>query len=155
MLERGEQAVVVALVQPDARFIENVENADETRADLGRKANTLGFAAAERAAFPVQCEIAEAYVAQKAKPRPNLLYDFTTNLLLKFGKLQLGEELVREVDRKRTDIHNGDTGNFGMPAPRLFGPGSVLTSAERDRQNLGLEALSLARIAEARVHESF
>ncbi len=46
MLEGGEQALIVALMQTDARFIKNVEHADETRADLGREPNALRFAAA-------------------------------------------------------------------------------------------------------------
>src|SRR5690242_603322 len=128
MLERGEQPIVVALVQPDTRFIENVENADETGADLRRQANTLGFATAERAAFPVQREIAEADVAQKAKARSHLLDDFAADLLLKFRKLQLGEELVRQINRKRTDIHDANAWNFRVPVPRLFNPGTILTS---------------------------
>src|SRR5947199_297231 len=57
--EGGQEAIVVALMQADARFVENVEDADQARADLRGEANALGFAAAERAAFAIQREIAE------------------------------------------------------------------------------------------------
>ena len=47
-LERGQQPVVVALVEPDRRFVENVEHADQRAADLRRQANALRLAARER-----------------------------------------------------------------------------------------------------------
>ena len=45
-LQRGEQAVVVALVQADARFVQNIEHADERRADLRGQPDALRLAAA-------------------------------------------------------------------------------------------------------------
>ena len=44
-LERGEQLVVVALVQADGRLIEDIENTHQARADLRRQTDALGFAA--------------------------------------------------------------------------------------------------------------
>ena len=49
VLERREQAVVVALVQADARLVEDVEDALQARADLRREADALGLAARKRA----------------------------------------------------------------------------------------------------------
>ena len=46
-LERGEQPVVVALVQADARFIQHIQHADERRADLRGQADALRLAAAK------------------------------------------------------------------------------------------------------------
>ena len=40
----GDELVVIALVEANGRFIEDVEDALKTRADLGGKANALGFA---------------------------------------------------------------------------------------------------------------
>jgi hypothetical protein len=45
LLERGEQPPVVALVQPDARLVEDVEHADEARADLRGEPDALRLAA--------------------------------------------------------------------------------------------------------------
>ena len=43
--QRIEQALVVALVQPDRRLIEDVHDADEPRADLAREPDALRLAA--------------------------------------------------------------------------------------------------------------
>ena len=47
-LERADQPVVVALVQADRRLVEDVEHADELRADLRREPQPLRLAAGER-----------------------------------------------------------------------------------------------------------
>ena len=49
-LERADQLVVVALVQADRRLVEDVEHADELRADLRREPQPLRLAAGERRA---------------------------------------------------------------------------------------------------------
>ena len=46
--ERLDEAVVVALVQADAGLVEDVEHADERRADLRGQADALRLAAGER-----------------------------------------------------------------------------------------------------------
>ena len=43
-----DQPLVVALVQPDRRFIEHIENPTQTRADLRGQADALSLAAGER-----------------------------------------------------------------------------------------------------------
>ena len=74
-------------MQTDARFIEDVENTDEPRTDLGGEPDALRFTAAEGAALAVQGEIAETYVSEEAKPGADFLDDFVRNLLLKVGEL--------------------------------------------------------------------
>ena len=46
---RLDEPVVVALVQADRRLVEDVEHADEARADLRRQPDALGLAAGEGA----------------------------------------------------------------------------------------------------------
>ena len=58
--QRGDQPVVIPLMQADARLVEHVKAAGETAADLRRQPDALRFAAAERAAFAIEGEIAEA-----------------------------------------------------------------------------------------------
>ena len=65
MAQRADQPVVVALVQPDARLVEDVEHADETGANLRRQPDALRFAAAQRAALAVEREITQSHVAQE------------------------------------------------------------------------------------------
>ena len=50
--QRGEQALVVPLVQPDARLVEDVEHADQPRPDLGGQPDPLRLAAGERRRAP-------------------------------------------------------------------------------------------------------
>ena len=64
--KRGEQAVVVALVQADAGFIQNIKHAHERRADLRGEPDALRLAAAQRAALAIQREVAEADIPQEA-----------------------------------------------------------------------------------------
>ena len=47
-LERFQQPVVVALVEADRRFVEHVEHARESRADLAGEADALALAARQR-----------------------------------------------------------------------------------------------------------
>ena len=58
--QRPEQALVVALVQADARLVEDVEHADQARADLGGQPDALGLAAGERRGAAAQREVVEA-----------------------------------------------------------------------------------------------
>ena len=45
MAKRIEKLIIIALVKADGGLVENVENAHEARADLGRKPYSLAFAA--------------------------------------------------------------------------------------------------------------
>jgi hypothetical protein len=46
LLQRGDQALVVALVQPDGGLVEDVKHAAELAANLGGESNALAFAPA-------------------------------------------------------------------------------------------------------------
>ena len=110
-LERGQQAVVVALVQPDAGLVEDIQDADEPGADLGGQPDALGLAAAERAALTVQREIAEADVFQKPEPRADFLDDLVRYFFLEFRELEAGEKVIGLFHRQRADVHDGQAGN--------------------------------------------
>ena len=60
VLERGEQPVVVALVQTDRRLVQHVHDAGQPRADLRREPDPLRLAAGERLRRAVEREIVEA-----------------------------------------------------------------------------------------------
>ena len=72
-LQRIEQLCVVALVQTDARFVENIQHADQPAADLRRKADALALAARKRRRAARKRQVAEADVDQKSEPRVKLL----------------------------------------------------------------------------------
>ena len=68
-----DQPVVVALVQPDRRLVEDVEDADQAGADLGGQPDPLRLAAGQRAGRPVEREVVEADVEQEVEPLLDLL----------------------------------------------------------------------------------
>ena len=118
-LERGQQAVVVALVQADARLVQNVEHADEPRADLRGQPDALRLAAAQRAALAVEREIAEADVFQKAEPRADFLDDLMRDFFLEFRELEAGKKFIGLFHRQRANVHDGQAGNFQFRSAEL------------------------------------
>ena len=98
-LERRDQPAVVALVQADRRLVEDVEHADELRADLRRQPDALRLAARERLRGAVEREVADADVVEERQPLADLLQDPVADQLLGRRQLQPAEELERARDR--------------------------------------------------------
>ena len=71
--QRLDQPLVVALVQPDRRLVEDVEHADQAGADLGGQPDPLRLAAGQRPRGPVEREVVEADVEQEVEPLLDLL----------------------------------------------------------------------------------
>ena len=111
--EGPDQARVVALVEADARLIEDVEHAHEAGADLRRQPDALRLAAGEGVGGAVQGQVIEADVDQEAEPRPNLLEDLAGDQVLALGQHasvcvvrvagELGEPLLGVEDARRVD----------------------------------------------------
>ena len=72
-LERCQQPVVIARVQANRRFVENVEHADQSATDLAGEPNPLRFAARERRCRPIERQVVEPDVRQEAEPSADLL----------------------------------------------------------------------------------
>src|SRR6266511_3424795 len=98
-LQRADQLPVVALVEADRGLVEDVEDADELRADLRRQPQTLRLAAGERRSRPVELEVADPDVVEEGQPLANLLDDPRSDQLLGLGQLERVEELDRAHDR--------------------------------------------------------
>ena len=75
VLERGEQAVVVALVQADRRLVQHVHDAGQPRADLRGETDALRLAARQRFRRAVERQVVEADVVQELQPAHDLLDD--------------------------------------------------------------------------------
>ncbi|MNN02967.1 hypothetical protein D3C81_1156390 [compost metagenome] len=45
MVQSGDQLIIVPLVQPDARFVKDIQDAHQTGSDLRSQPDTLRFAA--------------------------------------------------------------------------------------------------------------
>ena len=91
-LERPDQPAVVALVEPDRRLVEDVEHADELRADLGREPEPLRLAAGERPRRAVEVEVPDADVVEEREPLPDLLQDAPADQHLRRRQLELVDE---------------------------------------------------------------
>ena len=81
-LERGEQALIVALMQSDRRLVENVEHADQARSDLRRQPDTLALAARKARRDAVESQVVQPDVGQESQPLADFLQDESSDLLL-------------------------------------------------------------------------
>ena len=88
-LERRDQPLVVALVQPDRRLVEDVEHADQRRADLGRQPDPLRLAARQRRRGTVHRQVADADVLQELQPLLDLAQHQPGDPPVVLGQLQL------------------------------------------------------------------
>ncbi len=121
-----DQPVVVALVQTDRRLVENVQDADESGADLGGQADALGLAAGERAGRPVQGEVVQTDVDQEPQSFVDLLQHPLGDLLVAGAELQLAQEVRAVADGHPGDLgdrlpHDGDREDDRLEAGALTG----------------------------------
>ena len=135
----AEEALVVALVEPDAGLVENVEHAHQPRSDLGREPDALGLASRERGRATPEREIVESHVSQEAEPVAHLLEDRPGHLRVQTwatvgAEWNRLEELQRALHRQVHDVPD---------APAVH----------QDRQALGLEPLAAAGLAGLLHHE--
>ena len=86
--QRVDEAPVVALVQADAGLVEDVEHADQRRADLRGQADALRLAAAERGRGALQREVADADVVEEGEALADLLDDAAADEALGVGELR-------------------------------------------------------------------
>ena len=56
-----EQPLIVTLVQTDARLVEDIQDADQSTADLRGKTNALGLAPGQGIAGAIKGDVAETY----------------------------------------------------------------------------------------------
>ncbi len=94
-LQRRDQPLVVALVQPDRGLVEDVEHADERRPDLRREPDPLRLAARQRRGRPGHAEVADADVVEEAQPLLDLAQDQPRDRAVLVGQLQRRDPLER------------------------------------------------------------
>ena len=104
--QRADEPRVVALMQADARLVEHIEHAGQAGTDLRREPDTLRLAAGERAALAIEREIIESDLEEEFEPRGNFVEDLGNNRALRFGKLDLPDELRRGRDRQLAELVN-------------------------------------------------
>src|SRR5207249_69607 len=87
MFERAEEARIVSRVQADAGFVENIENATKSRADLRGQADALGFSAGKRGGRSVRAEITTTDGKQEIDAPGDICGRTRGEPLLAFGAL--------------------------------------------------------------------
>jgi hypothetical protein len=75
VLQRFQQAFIVALVQADGGLVEHVEHAGQAGADLRGEPDALAFAARQRAGIARQREVFEADIVEELQPVADFLED--------------------------------------------------------------------------------
>jgi hypothetical protein len=65
VFERMDETLVIALVEADAGFVEDIGDALQLGADLGSQADALGLTPAERSGGAVEGEIGEADIQEE------------------------------------------------------------------------------------------
>ena len=105
--ERVEQSLVVALVQPDRRLVQDVHDADQPGADLAREPDALRLAARERLRAAIEREVIEADVAQEREPVGDFAHEPRGDFAAPALDLQVVEERARFRDRKRGNRRQG------------------------------------------------
>ena len=72
---RGNQLIVVALVQADAGLIQHIQHAGQCAADLGRQADALALAAGKGRCAARQGQVPQTHALQKAQTLFDLFED--------------------------------------------------------------------------------
>ena len=93
MKQRVEQALVVALVQADRGFVEDVHHAHQAGADLAGQTNALRFTARQRVGAAIEREIVESDIDQELQPQLYFLDDLGRNLATFAREIESREEL--------------------------------------------------------------
>src|SRR5258707_1535504 len=143
------QPLRIARMQADGRFIENVQRADQMRAQRRRKLNALRFPARQRGGQAVQREIIEADLVQKLQPRAHFLQNLVGNLGLRFRELQLREKHARFFHRELADVRDGFSGHVNsasfraQPCAAAFRARSVTAIAAEKNPHMQLVFLAL------------
>ena len=91
-LQGLQQATVVALMQADRRFIEDIEDPDQRGPDLCRQADALAFTAGEGSGCPLKGQVVKTDIDQERQALANLLENPPGDFRFLGRQLQPGKE---------------------------------------------------------------
>ena len=83
---------IIARMQADGRFVEDVKNAAQIRAELRRQPNALRFAAAQRLRRTAQREITEPDVLHELEALLNFRHEIGGDRFLVAAKTELADQ---------------------------------------------------------------
>ena len=87
-LQRGDEALVVALVQADGGLVEHVEHADQAAADLAGQADALRLSAGQGAGRAGEGQVVEPHIEQELHALAHFLEDAVGDHVLAVAQLQ-------------------------------------------------------------------
>ena len=87
-LKRIDKFPVVTLVQADARLIQNIEDIDQFRTDLGGQTDSLAFTTRQRTCSAVERQVVKPYVQHKSRPLREFLQYIPGDDVLPVGKMR-------------------------------------------------------------------
>src|SRR6266851_6317661 len=106
-----DEALRVAWMQTDGRFIQNIERSDEVRPQRRRQLNALRFAAGKRRGQAIKRKVIEAHFIEKLQPGSHFLQNLLGDLELRFRELQSSEKIPRLFYREFAKIGDRSSGN--------------------------------------------
>ena len=102
--ERLDEALVVALMQADRGLVEHVQHANQTRTNLRREPDALGFAAGEGRGVARHRQIIKADIEEETQASVDLLEDLLGDDRIAVVEFELTERLCRIGDRHRAEV---------------------------------------------------
>ena len=139
-------AVHVARVQPDAGLIEHEHGVDQRGAQRGGEVDALHLAARQRAALPVEREVADAHVAQVLQAGADLFMDQLQRRVMRAAQhprvvTQAVEEAAQAVDAQLHQVVQAQPGQgFQLLAAPLDAVRHEALLGRQHRIGLGLAA---------------
>ena len=127
LLERADETVVVALVQTDARLVENVEHVDQLRTNLCSQTDALTLTTGEAGRLAVQRQVVETHVQQEVQTDAYLFENLCRYLSLLV--VEVFPHLIEPL-AQFAEVHSRQLGD--VLVPHLI------------RQCLAVEALAVA-----------
>ena len=88
-LQGVQQAGIIARVQTDGWLVQHIQHAHQARADLGRQADALRFAAGEAGRRALQGEVVQTDIHQEAQAGLDLFQDALGDSLLARGERRI------------------------------------------------------------------
>ena len=82
VFQRGQQPVIVALVEADGRFVENIEHPGQARPDLRGQPDALRFTARQCPRVAGKRQVFQPHIVEEPKPFTDFLQDRARDLVL-------------------------------------------------------------------------
>ena len=152
--ERGDEALVVALVQADGGLVEDVEDAAQARADLGGEADALAFAAGERGGGAVEREVAEADGVEEFEALDDLALQAVGDDVVAAGEVHGARGGEGALEREGGEVGDGELRGVRWTHHRWFvvRGGCARRDGDGDGERFGAQAAALAARAGGRGH---